>query len=87
MLKGVNKTVVEINNTENDYIEKAILFISPQKQNIGEIMINHNAKKYLNSLSFGKIKTVKPKSFLKKALVFCLNLALGALIALFFMKI
>ena len=32
MLKGVNKSVVEINNTDNEYIEKAILFIKPDKQ-------------------------------------------------------
>lgn len=87
MLKGVNKTVVEINNTENDYIEKAILFISPDKLNMGDVIVNHNAKKYLSSLSFGKIKTVKPKSFIRKVIVFGLNLALGALITLFFMKI
>ena len=31
MIKGVNRKIVEINRTGNDYFEKAILFINPQK--------------------------------------------------------
>ena len=46
MLKGVNKSVVEINNTDNDYIEKAILFIKPDKQGSHLAIINLNANKY-----------------------------------------
>ena len=90
MLKGVNKTVVEINNPENDYIEKAILFINPDKQASKEILINHNAKKYLNSLSTNDFKDKAAKNskpFIQKAVLFTLNTALGILLTLFFLKI
>ena len=31
MVKGVNKQIVEIVNTENEYFDKAILFVNPEK--------------------------------------------------------
>lgn len=30
MVRGVNKAVIEINNTENEFIERAILFVNPK---------------------------------------------------------
>ena len=32
MVKGVNKQIVEIVNTENEYFEKAILFVNPESE-------------------------------------------------------
>ena len=30
MVKGVNKKVIEINNTENEFFEKIVLYVSPK---------------------------------------------------------
>ena len=30
MVKGVNKKIIEINNTENEFFEKIILYVSPK---------------------------------------------------------
>ena len=30
MLRGINHTVIEVNETENDYYERAILIIRPE---------------------------------------------------------
>lgn len=87
MLKGVNKTVVEINNTDDDYIEKAILFINPEKQNSHSAIINHKARKYLNSLYLPKFASKKPVRILSKFFTFLFNIAIGALIMYIFLKI
>lgn len=52
MIKGVNKRIIEINNTENVFIEKAILFINPKLNNINEKDILAQAKKYLGSVTY-----------------------------------
>lgn len=49
MIKGVNKQIIEINSTRNEYIEKAILFINPQKAQIPQRIINQKAQSYLTS--------------------------------------
>lgn len=87
MLKGVNKSVVEINNTDNDYIEKAILFIKPDKQGSHLAVINLNANKYLNSLCPNKITAKKPVRFLVRLLMFTANTSLGAVLMYIFLKI
>ena len=33
MIKGVNKQVLEVTNTENPYFEKIIFFVKPEYQN------------------------------------------------------
>lgn len=87
MLKGVNKSVVEINNTENDYIEKAILFIKPDKQDSHLAIINLNANKYLNSLCPTRLSKKKSVNFLLHTLIFLANTSLGAAIMYIFLKI
>ena len=36
MLKGVNKQVVEVVEVDNEFFERAILFVKPEKQQNGE---------------------------------------------------
>lgn len=50
MIKGVNKQIVEINNPQNEYFEKAILYIRPSKQTIPTKELNIEAMEYLNRL-------------------------------------
>lgn len=54
MMKGVNKQIVEINHTDNDYFEKAILYVKPDKINFTKQELSHEAEQYLNSLGFRK---------------------------------
>ena len=30
MVRGLNKAVIEVNDTENEFIERAILFVNPK---------------------------------------------------------
>ncbi|MEG0615620.1 MAG: hypothetical protein RR540_07680 [Oscillospiraceae bacterium] len=54
MIKGVNKHIVEINNPQNDYFEKAILFVKPEKLAIPPKKLSDEAFSYLNSISARK---------------------------------
>lgn len=49
MLKGVNKSIVEINDTGNMYFEKAVLYIRPEMRNVPERHIAREASEYINS--------------------------------------
>lgn len=52
MVKAVNKLVLEINNTENEYFEKAIFYIRPEMSCNSEL--RSQAQLYLNKISLEK---------------------------------
>ncbi len=49
MVKGVNKSVIEINNTEDSYIERAILFINPEKASRPQEKLKAQANAFLKA--------------------------------------
>ncbi len=51
MIKGVNKQVVEINETGNEYFEKAIFFVRPEYSCIGESKLREKAKSAIDRTS------------------------------------
>ena len=50
MIKGVNKRIVEISGTQNEYFEKAILYIRPNKNTVADTRIELEAHAYLGTL-------------------------------------
>ena len=48
MLKGVNKTVIEINDTGNELFEKIILYVSPKYGTLSPIKLKTAAAKELD---------------------------------------
>ncbi len=86
MIKGVNKQVLEINETENSFFEKAIFFVKPQYTGMSEGKLKERANEEL--LNTGKIPVTKAqsakgrlKSALKTALPLGFGIALGAVIS------
>lgn len=51
MIRGVNRRIVEITSTENDYFEKAVLYIRPEKTCYPKNQLDYEAKAYLNRLA------------------------------------
>ncbi len=49
MIKGVNKQVLEINETQNGYFEKAIFFVKPEYCGMSEGKLRESAKKEVES--------------------------------------
>lgn len=50
MLKGVNRRIIEISNTENKYFERAIVFVKPQYNNSDEATLKREADGYISSV-------------------------------------
>lgn len=47
MIKGVNKAIIEVNDTGNEYFEKAILFIRSSHTGDSQKNLEKEAKKYI----------------------------------------
>jgi hypothetical protein len=64
MIKGVNKQVLEITETENGFFEKAIFFVKPEYTGMSEGRLKETAKNEMKGITkppsnkfFGKKKT------------------------------
>lgn len=51
MVKGVNKQIIEINNTGNSYFERVLLFVAPGKCDKSTEELKREAESYLLNLS------------------------------------
>lgn len=81
MIKGVNKQIVEINYTRDDYIERAILFINPEKSKLPKPLLDRKAEDYMKTLLPEKKQSRRrPRRLNRTALL--LALAAGLLTAL-----
>lgn len=84
MLRGVNKRVVEILNTENEYIERAILFVRNDKLQTEAEVLDYQVQLYLRGLGTAAPK-VKRARLHSRALILALKLtgaaAIGAALA------
>ena len=49
MIKGVNKQVLEIMETQNGFFEKAIFFVKPEYSGMSEGKLRESAKKELEN--------------------------------------
>lgn len=54
MIKGVNKKVLEINNPQSVYFEKAVLYLKPNMNCVPEQLLKREADEF--------IRTISPKS-------------------------
>lgn len=51
MVKGINKRIIEIRNTDNLYFEKAILFVKNEKSNCNHDVLKDQANIFLEQFS------------------------------------
>ena len=49
MIKGVNKQVLEISETQNGFFEKAIFFVKPEYSGMGEGRLKESARKEMEN--------------------------------------
>lgn len=83
MVKGVNRQIIEINNTDSEYFEKALLFLRAGKSPYEKEAAEKEAKEYIRSLEEGSAKPAKrPMKLLIAALTVCLALSLTAVAVL-----
>lgn len=59
MVKGVNKTIIEINETGNEYFEKIILYVSPKYSWVNSPKIKKAVGEELKKINGNSIKNGK----------------------------
>ena len=62
MIKGVNKQVLEINETQNGFFEKAIFFVKPEYSGMGEGRLRESAKKEIENTGKPPVKEYRYKN-------------------------
>ena len=62
MIKGINKQILEVTNTDSPYFEKIIFFVRPDSQNVSEQKLKSEAEK----ISLDIKKPPKSKKTLKQ---------------------
>lgn len=48
MIKGVTKKIIEINNTDSVYFEKAIFYLRPEMRELPDQFLRDEANRYLS---------------------------------------
>lgn len=66
MIKGVNKKILEINNPQSLYFEKAVLYLKPNMNSISYKLLRAEAQEMIQSMS---PKTSKYNTLYKLAIV------------------
>lgn len=51
MIKGVNKRVIEITGTDNEYFEKAVLYVRADKPDIPAVRLEEEAREYIGRIA------------------------------------
>lgn len=62
MIKGVNKQVLEINETQNGFFEKAIFFVKPEYSGMGEGRLKESARKEIERAGKPPVRKYKYKN-------------------------
>ena len=85
MLKGVNKQVLEITETQNGFFEKAIFFVKPEYCGMGEGRLRESARKEIESagkppvrVSGYKIDKIKKLVKITAVFIFCVIIGVSS---------
>lgn len=88
MLKGVNKQVLEINETESDYFEKAIFFVKPEFSGLSEGKLREIARHELEAAGKPPMELkLREKSKLLTVLLFAGVLLVGTFFGILLMSL
>ena len=81
MIKGINRTVIEVTETENRYYEKAFLVLKPEYATVERTLLEKEAKKMLHALSAPSV-IKKSHAFFYWAVRLGTSAVVGALVTL-----
>lgn len=78
MIKGINRSIIEVIDTGSVYYERALLVIRPEYASVQRELLEQEAKKLLENM--GEPSSLKrSKRRLKNIAAFCIAAALGAI--------
>lgn len=72
MVKGVNKTVIEVNNTGSKVFDRIVFYVSPGCSNLSAKNLNRAIKNFtflLDERSVKGYKTVRERRLLRRRLI------------------
>ena len=81
MIKGVNKQVLEISETQNGFFEKAIFFVKPEYSGMSEGRLRESAKKEMENAGKPPVRESK-KERVKNAVKIMGAFVLGVVIGI-----
>lgn len=81
MVKGVNKTIIEINNTGSKYFDRVILFVNPSHSLVPRSRLEKRAQEIIRAAEPGKTKEKRKN---RKKLIFLLPAVAAAAAAVLF---
>lgn len=81
MVKGVNRNVIEINDTGSELFERAILFVKPERRALEHSQLETGARSFLRGVRIPRRILPRP-SRLKKAAGYFAALGVGAALTL-----
>ncbi len=81
MLKGVNKKVVEVIDIDNEYFERAILFVKPTEQKHDEKVIKERANLYIKGINYVPKRENKVTALLFSVIKVAISAGFGAVFA------
>ncbi len=84
MIKGVNKQVLEITETQNGFFEKAIFFVKPEYSGMSEGKLRESAKKELENAGNPPLTKLYPQQRVKTFLFVGGALIVGVIMGLAF---
>lgn len=64
MLKGVNKTIIEVNNPDSLYFEKAVFYLRPHVRTLPDEISAKEISRYISMIGPVYGKTRKRRTFL-----------------------
>ena len=67
MLRGINRSIIEINETENKYFEKIIVFVKPEFGNLSDSHLEREAVRLVGNMSAYPFGTKRRLSARKRA--------------------
>ena len=78
MIKGINRSIIEVLDTGRGYYERALLVIKPEYASAQRELLEQEAKKLLENM--GEPSSLKrSKKRFKNIVTFCIAAAIGAI--------
>ena len=88
LIKGVNKQVLEITETQNSFFEKAIFFVKPEYMGLSEGKLREHAKNELETTGKPPKRSIKSRPRpTRAAVISAATLAAGIIIGLIIAKL
>lgn len=84
MIKGVNKKIIEINNPESIYFEKAVFYLRPEVMELPQQVAEEEIERYISRLGISSQKRKSRNRYLiimlSLSILFCFGVIIFSLL-------